>query len=323
MGFEVVTTLFEGEYHRGAAALINSLSVHGYRGEVWCGIRGERPPWFRSVDDTMQLQSGLSVRIVPIRTEMHLANYKPYLLDLVAKAVPSAKVLIYFDPDIVVKCEWSVIEDWCARGIAAVADQNWRMPESSPVRHSWVEWCQAHGLEILSEPSCRLGVFCNSGFVGVARELLGFVELWREIQELIVAAGFNDRDVFGSIGEKKPRVVRGGVASGIDSFLTLDQDAFNVALMAYAANVSLLGPEAMDFVPGGYVLSHATGRPKPWEHSGVVGAACGHPPAKSYRHFLEYASGELSAVSDFSVIRRRLGYRLSRVIGAIYRRDDY
>ena len=114
---EVVTTLFEGEYHRGAAALINSLSAHGYRGQVWCGIRGEPPPWFDATGDTMRLPSGLSVRIVPIQTEMHFANYKPYFLETVAEAEPSAKVLIYFDPDIVLKCEWDVIAD-CVLGVS-------------------------------------------------------------------------------------------------------------------------------------------------------------------------------------------------------------
>ena len=264
----------------------------------------------------MQLHSGLSIHIVPIQTAVHLANYKPYFLETVADAVPSSNVLIYFDPDIVVKCQWSVIADWCARGIAAAADESWRMPASSPVRHSWLEWCKAHDLAV-AEPSCKLDIFCNSGFVGVSRQSFGFVKLWREIQESVVAAGFNNREAL------QVPVVRGGVASGIHAFAHLDQDAFNIALMSYAPSVSVLGPEAMDFAPGGYVLSHATGRPKPWEHSGVAAAIRGHPPVKSHRQFLEYASGELTAISRFSVIQRRLAYKLSRMIGAIYRRDDY
>ena len=71
------------------------------------------------------------------------------------------------------------------------------------------------------------------------------------------------------------------------------------------------------------MLSHATGRPKPWEHSGVGQAIRGHPPMKNYRHFLEYASGDLAAISGVSLVRRRLGYKLSRMLGAMYRRQDY
>jgi hypothetical protein len=270
----------------------------------------------------MRLTTGLSIHIVPIHTDMHFANYKPYFLETVAEAVPSANVVIYFDPDIVVKCEWAVIADWCSRGIAAAADEIWRMPASSPVRHSWLEWCRAHDVAIL-EPSCKLDVFCNSGFVGVPRQFLGFVTLWRQIQESLVTAGFNDREALGGVAGNPIPLVRGGVASGLHAFAHLDQDAFNIALMSYAAHVSLLGPEAMDFAPGGYVLSHATGRPKPWENRGIAGAIRGRPPSKRYRQFLEYASGELAAIGRFSVAQRRLGYTLSRMIGAIYRRDDY
>ncbi len=304
-----VATLFEGEYERGAAALINSLSAHGYKGSVWCGIRGPRPNWYRPNGDCMQICSGVTIRIIDLDTPMHFTNYKPYFLNQVASCDLNVAAIVYSDPDIVLKCDWKFVEDWCSFGIAAIADENWNLPASSPIRRRWLRLCAELGLDTGCASTNPLNVYCNAGFVGVPRDHLDFVDLWREVQEALIATGLAESEFMP--GDSNG-IIRG-----------LDQDAFNIALMRNADHVSLLGPEGMDFAPGGYVLSHATGRPKPWDLSAICSALNGRPPSKRHREFLRYAVGELEALPPSSVRRRVVEYKIARMIGTYYRRQDY
>jgi hypothetical protein len=298
------TTLFQsGRYEQGAAALINSLSAHSYTGDVWCGVGGKPPAWYRPDGDRMVLKSGLTIRVVHLEEDTDLATRKPHFLQQVLSLAPEADIVIYCDPDIVLKAEWRIIETWCSFGVAAVADMDWNLPASSPKRRQWLELADQHGIEFTFARSSPLGIYCNAGFVGVPRAEFDFIRLWRDLTDAYLAHRLD-----ANLGWP---------------FKLRDQEYFNIALMEHNGELSLSGPEAMDFVPAGNLLSHAAGRPKTWDIKFIRSALMGRPPAKAHGEFLRYVSGELEGVSPSTARRRQLAYKVARLLGVFYQRRDY
>jgi hypothetical protein len=285
--------------------LINSLARSGYEGAIWCGVRGERPDWMSQPDQL----PGIRLCFASVDPSEHLMNYKAAFILDVAERVPTANAFVYLDPDIVVKCAWADIADWCRHGIAAIGDGNWLMPASSPVRARWRAFRAESGVALVpGEAVGSLDIYCNSGFVGIPRQDLGFVELWRD---LLLAA--ISRDVYND-----ERVTQHFKTLG-----HLDQELFNLALMSFAHRCSLRGPEAMDFAPGGEILSHAIGAPKPWQKHYVRRALVGRAPSKVDKEFLRYCRSPLPAVSATEQRTRMASYSVARAIGAVFRRSDY
>jgi hypothetical protein len=104
----VVCTLFEGHYHYGAAALINSLYHNNYRGIVYVGYRGALPEWAAQAKKTptvawndasaLQITQDLCVIFLPIETEFHLTNYKPFfMLKLFEIFASELEAIVYLD----------------------------------------------------------------------------------------------------------------------------------------------------------------------------------------------------------------------------------
>ena len=147
-----ICTLFEGDYHYGVGALVNSLHRHGYRGIVWAGYRGVLPRWASPVRKTadyleFDVGDGCMIRFLTAVTERHLTNHKPeFMLDVWHHRCPDAASLFYFDPDIVIKCAWAFFEEWTAYGVAVCEDVNSPMPASHPIRHAWRRSCTQDGV---------------------------------------------------------------------------------------------------------------------------------------------------------------------------------
>ncbi len=306
-----VCTLYEGHYHYGAGALINSICKNGFNGTVWIGYRGELPFWASPLEDkgeykSYQIENGCEVNFIHLETDYHLANYKPYfMVDLLEKYSPNAEKLYYFDPDIVVKCEWDFIENWTEDGIAICEDVNSPMHSNHPTRMAWTRYLSEQGEEINSS----IGLYFNSGFVGLKREDISFLKYWKKISQLTapVLGGLDTHFIssFNGRQKKRPRTAL---------FYGGDQDQFNVATMKFEDRLVVAGRKAMDFTDGGYIMSHAMGGNKPWINSYISAAVKGKKIPLSHQRYWENVQEPISLFSKSVLKKKRFSMKLAKVI---------
>ncbi|MEO7799701.1 MAG: hypothetical protein ABIY47_18455, partial [Opitutaceae bacterium] len=172
-----ILTLFEGHYHLGAAALINSLHAAGFTGVVVCGHRGPLPPWAAATEGVAPIE----VRFEAIETPVHFANYKPaFMRGWWAEHPDDADTVYYSDPDIVVKAPWSTLEDWAMGGVALCEDLNAHLPARHPYRIAWLDFLARKNIPVQRS----LERYYNSGFIGVPRAQAGFLDDWQRVLDL-------------------------------------------------------------------------------------------------------------------------------------------
>ncbi|MEO6568743.1 MAG: hypothetical protein ABIO94_08255, partial [Opitutaceae bacterium] len=148
--------------------------------------------------------------------------------------------------------------------------------------------------------------YYNAGFIGLSREYRALLDLWIQIIEYA-------RVEIGPLGGLKN--------SGPHAlFHSADQDALNMAFMLSAAPINAAGSEAMDFLPGGHLLSHAAGGAKPWRGGFVRDALRGRPPGAAQKFFFDYASGPIDVFPRGRLARLRLSLKIAALIGRFYRR---
>jgi hypothetical protein len=308
----IVCTLFEGEYHLGLGALVNSLHASGFRGIVWAGYRGTLPPWVTSSKELdgfteFSLVDGLALRFIPLTTKIHLTNFKPdFMLSLWQKHCPQAQSIFYFDPDITVKCSWSFFEEWVRAGVALCADVNPSMPANHPIRHAWKQFYQPHGVVFRREPD----LYFNGGFVGLRREQIEFLHCWQRLQELMTP----------EIGGLQNVNVRDRTFL----FCKTDQDALNIAAMASESPISPMGQDGMDFQHGGggYVMSHAAGMQKPWDKKFLRNLFLrGNSPSRADRIFFRFVKFPIRLYPSATLSCKRLFLLTASFLGRFMGRE--
>lgn len=304
-----ICTLFEGDYHFGLAAFVNSLCDAGYSGPVWAGYRGRLPPWVDQLEKTADsytytVGNKVQLSFVPIETEMHFANHKPqFMLDLLAGPASGCDYLWYFDPDIYLSASWSFFSDWQRHGIALcqeIVDNI--LPEDTPLRHKWMEIGEVLGLG----PSRALNHYYNSGMLGLPAAQAGFPELWRRLVEYAGTTG-SDLQQFSSANREHP-------------FHASDQDAFNIAAMYWRQPLTTLGPQGMGFIPGTAAMYHSVG-PKPWRARFLRRALRGVPPSRADKYFFTKVTSPISVYSPLHLSFLRATSTLAAFIGRFYSRS--
>jgi hypothetical protein len=310
-GSAAVCTLFEGDFHIGLAAFLNSLVHAGFSGTVWAGYRGPLPPWIdqlKKVSDRNHVYlvaNGIRLEFLPLTTEIHLTNYKPqFMLDLFFGPARGCEYLWYFDPDICLRAPWSFFADWQRYGIALCQEiVNNSLPHDSPVRRQWAEIAAAIGLG--SNPRA-LNHYYNGGMVGVAAAHADFLRIWKRIIEY---AGENGCDLTAFMPGNPDT-----------PFHASDQDALNIAAMYSEFPLSTLGPQGMGFAGGDVKMYHTVGQ-KPWRGSFLLRALAGIPPTSAMKFFFTQVSEPIRPYSPLKLSANRLACAIAAFIGRFYRRN--
>ncbi len=314
---ETICTLYEKDYHFGLAVFINTLVHKGYNGTVWIGYRGALPPWITQLksDSTVKdgdksiayfmLEDKVRLAFIHVDPSYHMANFKPqFMLEIFHRYATECQYLWYFDPDIFIVSSWRYFEQWQQCGIALCADINFSvLPDNSPLRYRWKKFAVTIGLLTANE----LSQYFNSGMVSVARNQIGFIELWMQILKGIEKSG-NDLSQFNS-GDREAL------------FDFYDQDAFNIAAMYTSLPLAPQGRWAMGFEPGATVMHHTVG-PKPWRGT-LKRALQGHAPSNAARYFFMQAAGPIRPYSGKQLFLRKTACSIASFIGRFYDRPIY
>ena len=314
-----ICTLFEGSYHQGVGPLANSLYASGFRGVIWAGYRGALPPWAQPVVvaegwSEYAVAQDCVIRFLPLKTSAHLTNYKPdFMLRLLSGEASGCEGLFYIDPDIVVCEKWSYFQEWIACGVAVCEDVNSPFAAQHPRRVGWRRFYAGHGIEL--HP--REAFYANGGFIGVRREEIAFLELWKRLQDHLW------KEIGGAeyvgIGGGKPVEERGGFANCFDK---TDQDALNATIEAAPEiPVSFWNRQAMGFLPGGSILPHALGPDKPWAKRYVTDALRGLSPRAVDKQYWKHAEGPIQVFPPKQLQAKRLALKIAAALGRFIRRN--
>lgn len=286
----LVCTLFEKDYHYGAAALINSLCANGFKGTFFGALRGDFPAWAATAEKigphTRRFSPTQDVEVIleQINPTVHLAHYKPTLmLELLERFSP--QFIYYFDPDIVLKGKWNQIERWVGDGIGICEDIRADVSPFHPQKIGWAVWLKEKGYTLARAIDSR---YYNSGFIGLPASERRFIELWEELIQKIEK----------ELGELKQL----SYDDILNPFYLPDQEAFNMVTYLEDFPIRALGPEAMDFKAGGLILSHAIGPNKPWRGHFLTALQRGRPIPLPIQKFFAYIDCPLRV---FPPLKRR------------------
>jgi hypothetical protein len=314
MSKNIVCTLFEKGYYTGVGALVNSLYFNGFRGDFYVGYKGDLGGWTSKAtyNNTIKWKEAKSlvikddfiIHFLPFTSENHLTNCKAeFMLRLIdLNELTDESGIFYFDPDIVIKCSWSFFEHWITCGIAVVHEITANdMPFNSPTRVSWQRILQNEGYEIRNQ----INSYINAGFLGLK---VNYKELLNTIVNLT------------HIAKEKYSVdlINFNFTTRLDPFFAKDQDILNMALMSCSFPLSEMGPEAMDFIHGGFTMSHAIGSPKPWNKNIFFEFVKGSIPTMADKSFFNYANGAIELFDKFTLKRKRYLIKLTSFLSRFY-----
>ena len=106
-------------------------------------------------------------------------------------------------------------------------------------------------------------------------------------------------------------------------FFSIDQDALNVTAMCAKSPISEIGPEGMDFIHGGWTMSHAVGVPKPWRKKFIWSALKGYSPSLADSAYWSNV-GQDSPITSYTKLHvkvKRISILVASLISRFYHRN--
>lgn len=323
----IVCTLFEGAYHYGVAALVNSLYKNGFIGDFYAGYRGELPPWAKEAQinplldyplvHTYYVNGEIRVHFIPITTNYHFTNYKPdFILQLLEGPALNSDAVFYFDPDIVLVAPWSYFEDWVNCGVAVCEDIKSPLEKFHPKRMGWRKYYKEYGIELKYKNS----IYVNGGFVGILSTNKYFIETWQLMQ-------LHMSDYIGGLNRssitdltKLPEEI----SVNYSPFGATDQDALNATIEACNVEVSYMRKEAMALGVGGPILMpHALGQPKPWKFRPFRMFFQGKPPRFVDKIFWKNVKYPIKAYTHTKLVSMEFSLLVTSFLSRFYSRNEY
>ena len=301
-----IISSYEGHYHYGVAALINSAVSVGFDGLFIIAYRGSLPRWVQSLKSVGSEQYAVgNSRLYFYREEppRHFGYHKPFAAQNIFDRFPEVEMLFYADPDITFLAPWSFFEVWANLGVALVEDSNFpRVQSNHPWRAAWKNLLNLAGLEAHGSNSES---YANSGFFGITRRDRDLLKIWVDVTLAYEATGKSTAS-FQMVNRWE------GVVG--------DQDLQAAALMAWTGPCSIIGPEAMGFTGHYFILSHAIESPKPWAKSYFLTAMKGTPPTVAGGHFLRAVSGAIKPFSKSEFVLRTWDFRAAQLVSRVWKR---
>jgi hypothetical protein len=142
----------------------------------------------------------------------------------------------------------------------------------------------------------------------INRNEIEFLELWKFYIDLAIAQYGQDPKTFSTFDRTA-------------TFWSIDQDTFNMAAMSCESAISEMGPEGMDFIHGGWTMSHATGSSKPWRKNYFKSFINGNPPSTADKEFWSnMVTGIIHPASSGKIKVKLNSVKIYSLLGRFYRR---
>ncbi|MEO6549466.1 MAG: hypothetical protein ABIN94_15795 [Ferruginibacter sp.] len=298
---EAIVCLFDGHYHLGLAALVNSLVKSNFKGFINTAYRGELPPWLNQLQSTgnnsYRVTKDVTIHFDLVDTVMNLAFYKPYFIAKTFQDYPLANRLFYFDVDIVVNAPWAFFSNWLDGHVCLCLDSSYEYVHSNhPWRRDWKKLANVE--DGFNNPETA---YVNSGFIGITRKNIYLVQKWILLTDKFAELGGSVKEFFqdGHMSYKG------------------DQDLLNAAItVSPEIELSLIGKEGMGFTQPAYLMTHAVAKDKPWNKNFISHLfRIGQKPSFSERNFFNYCETPIALFSSAVLRVKNINLFLATFLG--------